>query len=315
MSTLFDVCSLVSVVGIWPRFVEPRLLLSTELKWQLAPKHAHLDGLVIVHLSDLHFNAHTPSRFLEKICRKLQHTQPDLILFTGDFLCYASLEQRERLQEFLNHFQAPLGSFCVLGNHDYAHYVSLDENSVYVPAKPLSPLRGITKGVRGVLKRRRPYQISEAVYTIPKHQDLLQLLEKTPLQLLDNRTVTLPIGLNICGLGDLSLGESNPSCAFKNYASPFPGIVLAHNPDALPSLLPFPGDWILMGHTHGEQIHFPWPLRTFSRALTRLENGAYTRGLYHVHGKSVYINRGLGTPKSFRLFSPPEFCTIRARKK
>ena len=134
--------------------------------------------------------------------------------------------------------------------------------------------------------------------------------------LLENATVTLPVGLNLTGLGDLALGRCHPETAFVGYQTQFPGIVLSHNPDTFPFLLSYPGEWILSGHTHGEQIHIPWPnwARKITQKLARLENSAYTRGLFGVGNKKLYVNRGLGCHKPFRLFSPPEICVIKTIK-
>jgi uncharacterized protein len=316
MSSLFiDLLSIGSIVGIWPRFIEPRLLRSSELNWELPPNAAHLAGLRIVHLTDLHFHEKIPQRFLDKVIRQVCKLKPDLILFTGDFLCYSHLDESGRLAAFLCRLEAPLGSYCTFGNHDYAQYVSLNRKGVYDLLSPPNPLTGIFRGLRTLCSPQRSgIQISEKVLSISLHETLCTILRSTPFKLLENATVTLPIGLNLSGLGDLALGRCRPQTAFAGYNPQFPGIVLSHNPDSFPALLDFPGDWILCGHTHGEQIHIPWPKwgRSLSQKLARLENRRYTRGLFTVGGKKLYVNRGLGCHKPFRLFSPPEICLIKA---
>ena len=320
MSSFFiDFLAASSIVGIWPRFIEPHLLKTTELYWDL-PKHgAHLDGLKIVHLTDLHFHAKVSQRFLDKIVRRVCRLKPDIIVFTGDFLCYSKLESPERLKAFLNRLQAPLGSFCSFGNHDYAQYASLDAQGVYDLLPPPSPLKGLMRGIQALFSPapiRTGLRVSQKALGIPLHEQLCQLLRATPFQLLENMTVTLPIGLNLSGLGDWALGRCRPDSAFAGYQAQFPGIVLSHNPDTFPVLYDYPGDWVLSGHTHGEQIHLPWPKwgRRLSQKLARLENKEYTRGLSVVGAKNLYVNRGLGCHKPFRLFSPPEICLIRAVK-
>ncbi len=316
-SFFIDSLCTLSVAGIWPRFIEPRLLKQTSLEWELPPSASHLDGLRLVQFSDLHFHRDVPSYFLKKIIRKIQNAKPDLVLFTGDFLCYSHLEEKERLQEFLCQCSAPLGNFCTFGNHDYASYVSRNKAGVYDVLKPMNPALAFFKGFASLFQEiELKGHISKQAESVPFHADLCALLEKTPFHLLENTSVTLPFGLNIVGLGDYALGRFRPETAFAGYNSQFPGIVLSHNPDTFSRLTSFPGEWILSGHTHGEQIHFPFPpmLRAASKKLTRAENPEFTRGMYAKEGKILYVNRGVGCHKPLRFCSPPEILVVTLRK-
>lgn len=314
MSLIFDLLAAGSIVGIWPRFIEPKRLKISEIKWPVC--HAGLAGLTIVHITDLHLNSKTSQRFLNKVARTIKTLSPDLLLFSGDFLCYSTLDCKERLFAFLEQLKAPLGSFCTLGNHDYAHYVTLNEEGVYGVAAPPHLGKAIRQGMRILLSSARTSpQRPINLQSVPLHSALCDLLDSSCFQLLENRTVVLPIGLNVTGLGDLACGRCDPEKAFENFDSRFPGIALSHNPDSLPRLLASPAEWILSGHTHGEQIHIPWPKwgRKLSQKLARLENSIYSRGLFELKGgQKLYVNRGLGCHKPFRLFSPPEILVIRS---
>lgn len=318
MSFAIDLIATCSVLGIWPRFIEPRLLRTTHLEWPLGQEAAHLDGLKIVHLTDLHFHSKVSDKFLNKISNACRTLSPDLILFTGDFICYSQLESPHRLQRFLSSLKAPLGSFCSFGNHDYAAYVSRREDGVYDLRAPPSPMKGLLRGLKMLVNSPQgKMSVSDRVKQIPRHSELCALLAQTPFRLLENESIQLPCGLNLTGLGDLALGRCLPNEAFSSYDPHLPGIVLSHNPDSVPSLLSYPGNWILSGHTHGEQIHFPWPKwgRKLSRKLACLDNEMLTRGLFSIEKKHLYVNRGLGCHKPFRLFSPPEILCIRGVKK
>lgn len=313
-SYVIDSACLLSVVGIWPRFIEPKLLKTTHLTLE----EPSLDGLKIVHITDLHFHKGTRSSFLEKIAKKVAEEKPDLLVFTGDFICYSRLEDPERLKEFLLKLKARLGCFCIFGNHDYASYITRNKQGDYVLAKPVNPLRGFFKGIRTLFeKKQRKGTVSEEALKTPHHDALKRLLEEARFTLLDNTTLTLPFGLNLVGLGDYAAGRFKPETAFKNYDGRFPGIVLSHNPDTFPALLHFPGTLVLAGHSHGEQIHFPYPpaLRTLSGRLTRLENPHLARGLICEGNKKIYVSRGLGCHKPLRFLSPPEIVVITFRKK
>ncbi len=317
MSLLVDFLSIASVVGLWPRFIEPKMVSISELTWNLHQSQAHLDNLTIVHLSDLHFHKGVSQKFLDKVVRRICRKRPDLILFTGDFICYSHLEDEERLKKFLSRLEAPLGCFCIFGNHDYSKYVSRNSEGLYDLVPPPNPMGGVLKGLRTIFFPVKIINgVTEAVHAIEPHEKLCALLRETPFRLLENATVTLPIGLNISGLGDMALGRCRPETAFAGYNRAYPGIILSHNPDTFPQLLDYPGEWILSGHTHGEQIHFPWPkwLNRISQKLARLENREYTRGLFSVGDKKLYVNRGLGCHKPFRFCSIPEITVIKTKR-
>jgi predicted MPP superfamily phosphohydrolase len=79
----------------------------------LSPYH---DGLKIAHLTDLHVGILTPDRKILRAIERAQAWKPDLVLLTGDFVCY-SPKFVGRLAEIVRGIQAPV--YAVLGNHDY----------------------------------------------------------------------------------------------------------------------------------------------------------------------------------------------------
>lgn len=308
-----DTACALSLVGLWPRFIEPKCLVTTYLDLSIEK----LPSLKILHISDLHFHKGTSRRFLDKIIKRVKKEKCDLILFTGDFLCYSRLEKPALLKSFLQQLQAPLGCFCTFGNHDYASYVSRNRQGNYTILKPVNPLTGFFRGLKNFFESTQKGEITNEAKSVAMHDTLCTLLKETPFQLLENTTLTLPIGLNLVGLGDYALGRCLPEIAFASYKKEFPGIVLSHNPDTTSLLLNHPGDLILCGHSHGEQIHFPYPpfLRKLSQKLTRLENPNHSRGHYRIGDKNLYVNRGLGCHKPLRLFSPPELLVLNINRR
>lgn len=79
----------------------------------LDPAH---DGLRIAHLSDLHVGSLTSHEFIRSAVELAQAEQPDLVLMTGDFVCY-SPRFVPLLGQLVRGFAVP--TVCVLGNHDY----------------------------------------------------------------------------------------------------------------------------------------------------------------------------------------------------
>lgn len=295
---------MASVIGIWPRFIEPNLLEVNSLDLPLAHLPAELAGLKIVQFSDLHLHSGIPDFFVRKLTRKILALQPDIIVFTGDFLCYAKTDSMQRLKTFLNTLKAKHGCFAILGNHDYAASVSLNEKGEYdILEDNQSPIK---KGfARLFTTPALAYKTTSQASLTPPNADLCQMLKETPFSLLHNSCALVTVkgaALNICGLGEYMMGQALPAQAFKDYNPQHPGVILLHNPDGIPLLANYPGDLILCGHTHGGQVYLPWMWKRF----TLLENMQFVRGLHRQDGKTIYINRGVGGILPFRWRARPE---------
>ena len=77
---------------------------------------ARLDGLSMVHLSDLHFNGRVGKPYFQEIVRFSNQLQPDLVALTGDLIDRARCI--DWIPDTLGRLTARYGVFCVLGNHD-----------------------------------------------------------------------------------------------------------------------------------------------------------------------------------------------------
>lgn len=301
---LWDLFCIFSIVGIWPRYIEPNLIFTTHTSLPIKNLSPSLEGLKILQISDLHINPLTSDKFLNKIIVKSKALAPDLIVFTGDFICYSTLNESERLSSFLNQLSAPYGCYAILGNHDYSNFVSINSTGDYdiVDSSSNSLLRAFSRLIQSITLTGK---VTEQAKNTPVHADLIALLQNSNIKLLHNETDVITIKgspLNICGLGEYMLGDCHPDTAFKNYKIGSPGIVLLHNPDGCSLLENTPGDIILSGHTHGGQVNLPWMWKKF----TLLENMDYKKGLIPLGKRPLYISRGLGSVLPFRWFSPPE---------
>jgi hypothetical protein len=308
----WDAWCIFSIIGIWPRFIEPKLISTTKINLSLPNLPKSLEGLTVLQLSDLHWHGQFSSHFSRKLVRKINRMQPDLIVFTGDFLIRSQLENPDGLVRLLSSLKAKIGCFAILGNHDYDQYVTVNSDGDY--DVELQHADNLHKGFKRLFKTKKVSgKISKRAQESGMHSGLIGLLKKTPFQLLHNATKIVQYkenGINVCGLGEYSLGRCLPEQAFKNYQPEFPGIVLAHNPDSIPNLLEYPGELILSGHTHGGQINLP----VFRKKFTQLEQMHFMRGLKKLGNKWIYINRGLGAVMPFRWFSAPELTLFTLQK-
>lgn len=308
LTSLWDAWYLASIVGIWPRFIEPKLISTTTLKLPMRGIPKGHRGIRLVQLSDLHLNAKVSGRFLRKILKKIDSFHPDLIVLTGDFLCRSELTARSNFSQFLRGLSATKGIFAVPGNHDYTKYFFVNDEGHYdCETKPPSPF---TSTLLRLLRRRTVTgRHAQKTDGISFHPDLANLLQDAKVTLLQNKTQGVEIDgvkLNITGLGEWMAGKCDPERAFRNYDTKKGGIVLVHNPDALPTLSDYPGELILSGHTHGGSVNIPgvW------QRLVLTEQHRYVMGLYRIGEKQAYVSRGIGSPTAFRLGCPPELVCI-----
>lgn len=311
-SALWDLFCIATLVGIWPRFIEPSLIKTTSLDLKIPLLPVGLEGFKILQISDLHISKNTSDRFLNRLANQCRKKKPDMIVVTGDFISYSSLEVPSKLKDFLSSLKAPYGQYAVLGNHDYSSFVSINNDGDYDTQsteasslyRAFKRLATKTKEVTG--------KVTERARAVHIHQDLVDLIQSSGLTLLHNQNIVLPVKntfLNICGLGELMTGKMDPQTAYAQYDRQFPGIVLVHNPDAITHLDKYPGDLFLSGHTHGGQVNLPW----FWKKFTLLENPEFKGGYVSYNGRQLYVNRGIGSVLPFRWFASPEITLFTLR--
>lgn len=295
----FSLFCFFSVFGIWPRFIEPHLLKTTRFDWALVK-----EKFKIVQLSDLHFHQGMGKNFLSKIILRVNAEKPDLIAITGDFLCNGHLWAPEQLENFLKALKSRLGVFAVLGNHDFNMPLSINKEGDYDTISKISSpfLSGMTRLFK---KPELSGKVTDRAKTLFPHPELLQILKKSVVTLLNNETVQVgPI--NLTGLGEWMAASTRSEKAFEAYDKKRPGVILVHNPDAVKQLKDYPGQIILSGHTHGGQVNLPW----FWKRFTAMENPLFKKGKYFLKEKLLYISSGVGGVTAFRFNSFPEIVSI-----
>lgn len=99
-------------------FTEPFMLAIERQEIHLRRLPKSLDGLRIVHLSDLHYGPLTNTKHLERAIKTANELHPDLIALTGDYISqhrsYAA-----PCAELVGRLRARHGVYAVLGNHDH----------------------------------------------------------------------------------------------------------------------------------------------------------------------------------------------------
>ena len=80
-----------------------------------------LNGLKIIHLSDLHFGSTMFNENVKEIEKITNKRKPDIVVFTGDLInkdYKLSSKEQEKLIKYLKGIDASLGKYAILGDQD-----------------------------------------------------------------------------------------------------------------------------------------------------------------------------------------------------
>lgn len=232
-----------------------------------------LDGLRVVHLSDIHVGGAMNLHRLMRVAELTNECRPDLVLHTGDFLTHRSGDFDEPLYAALSRIEAPYGHWACLGNHDYedperlARRLSGSGVTVLRNRTVRIPVRGQDLEIAGLDFVFGPRRRSAAYRRI------------------------------LTGWGERA-GR--------------PRILLNHDPTAFDELPPDCADIVLSGHTHGGHVGVQLDSHraiTVVGLAGLPDQGLFTRGdmrLYVTRCVGFY-----GYP--MRLGIPPEIAVLTLR--
>lgn len=132
-------------------------------------------------------------------------------------------------------------------------------------------------------------------------------LEQKGCIVLQNENHIIPFAntkLNIIGIDDFSTRRSNIHQAYSGIAEGVK-LILTHDPNVVLKMQNTDFDYLLSGHFHGGQIHWPKPYHL--QKMGKLARMKVIKGLHEIHGKQFYISEGLGqTGINIRAGSRPE---------
>lgn len=80
--------------------------------------HPDLEGIKILQLSDIHLSKVVSRPYVRHCIQMANQLKPDIILLTGDYVTRVK-KYIHPVAEELGHLKSPLGTYAVLGNHDY----------------------------------------------------------------------------------------------------------------------------------------------------------------------------------------------------
>ncbi|MET3290045.1 UNVERIFIED_CONTAM: putative MPP superfamily phosphohydrolase [Brevibacillus sp. OAP136] len=202
----------------------------------------------------------------EQIVKTTQGEAFDLIAITGDLLDRKrSIPHAVRYIETLRKLAPKLGIYVVFGNHDYV-----------LSADKLAHLRAE--------------------------------LEQIGCRVLCNETHTVDSALgklHIIGIDDYATRRSDLAQTFATVTDDGIRLVLTHDPNVVLCMKEYHYDYLLAGHFHGGQIHWPKPFHLVK--MGKLPRMNIVQGLHYHDDRPFYISEGLGqTGLNIRLRSRPE---------
>lgn len=199
--------------------IEPLWLEFVKVKMPIKNLPKNLIGKTLIQISDIHVGNRFDWKYIIESFEKAQMLNPDIVVYTGDFVSYESEEQFEQLTTVMKKsVKGKIGTLGILGNHDYGKNWS--ENNVA--------------------------------------NSIVEILKLSNIEILRNDQKKIQ-GLNIIGIDDSWGTNFNPKKALSNMNNNDANIVLCHNPDVCDlDIWKDYNSWILSGHTHGGQVKPPF---------------------------------------------------------
>jgi predicted MPP superfamily phosphohydrolase len=274
----------VSAFGL---VIEPGLLLTVKEYHLSLPGWGARPPLNLCVIADIHANEPwMPLDRIRRIVATANALQPDAHLLLGDLPAHFRWVRRHlpmpEVVEALAELRSPLGSFAVLGNHDWWDDLDVQRSRQGLPA------------LHGLLRQAGiPVFINEAV-RLP-HGDGVWLCGS-------DSTMAYRLG------GWRMRGNDNLRATLAPLAADdAPAILMAHEPDQFVNV-PARVALTLAGHTHGGQVR----VLGYSPVVGSRYGQRFAYGLVEEDGRRMIVSGGLGcSVLPVRFGVAPEILMIR----
>ncbi|NOZ50409.1 MAG: hypothetical protein GXP37_10235 [Chloroflexi bacterium] len=295
----------------------PRMRLQV---YRVPVRSSRAAGLRLLHLSDQHLGGDSwvQKQRLRRLQVLLPRLQVDAVMLTGDFLHdQEGLRALETLLQMLP--PAPLGTYAVLGNHDYAQY-SYGElfRSAWanIQHSRESQQRLSVTGQEVRRLRRLAWQIYSnerlRFAAVPNPTAELQaLLALYDVQVLLNTAVPLgDRGIWVAGVDDWVEGRPDVAQALAAVPADATLWLLSHHPDVAYHVHDRRLELVLAGHTHGGQVVLPLmgAVHTQGTLLPRQHPAGIFDDL--PSGARMVVSRGMGESTPLRFRCLPEVVVV-----
>jgi predicted MPP superfamily phosphohydrolase len=227
-----------------------------------------LEGLKIIQISDIHSGSFTFKEPVKRAIELINKEAADLVFFTGDLVNDRASEM-DNFMDVFDKIQAKIGTFSVLGNHDYGDYSSWKNHA----------------------EKEQNFERIQQV-----HKELGWNLLMNENRILDINGAKLGIiGVENWAANGRFRTNGDLAKAYKGAENTDVKLLLSHDPSHWDAEITkdFKDiDITFSGHTHGFQfgVNIPGVIKwSPSRFLYKQWSGLYPKGKQY-----IYVNRGLG---------------------
>ncbi|MGY5351471.1 metallophosphoesterase [Wenyingzhuangia sp. IMCC45533] len=216
---VFSAIGIGFLSGLYSWKIEPFWLEFVKIKMPIQHLPESLIGKTVMQISDIHVGNKFDWKYIIESFEKARKLNPDIVVYTGDFVSYEDYKQLEQLTTVMkNSVRGKIATLGVLGNHDYGK--DWLENDVA--------------------------------------NSIVKILKSSGVKILRNEQINIK-GLNIIGIDDYWGTNFNATEAMSDMNSHEANLALCHNPDVCDlDVWGDYNSWILSGHTHGGQVKPPF---------------------------------------------------------
>ena len=232
------------------------------------------DGARIVLLTDVHRSLFFSQKRVGRLVDRVNAMAPELVVLGGDYV-YGDKTYEQSAFDELARLRAPLGTFAVLGNHDYAHPAGGGND----PAPALKAIAG------------------------------------AGITLLDNSGVWIENSgqrFRLAGVSDLQQGHPRAEPGLEGTTPDDLVVLISHEPDFAEKLQPGWVDLVLSGHTHAGQLTF---FGRWAPVVGSMYGQKYRTGMVTSGKTTVIVSNGVGTIfPPLRFFARPQIVVITLKR-
>lgn len=273
---LFIICLIIVFTIIYARYIGTFGLVTKEYMIKDENILESMNGLKIVHFSDLHYNRAININKVDDIVSEINLINPDIVVFTGDLIDKDVTLGNSDINDLITSFKkinAKYGKYAIMGNHDYDKnkdkFMKIFENSNFT--------------------------ILNNSYDIIYSSNMENIF--------------------IGGIGSISYSDADISKTLdylKENTDIDYKIILIHEPDIVDSIVDdYQVNLILAGHSHNGQVRLPIIGAIYTPPYAK----KYYDNYYMVDDTVLYISSGIGVSSyNYRLFNRPSINFYRINK-